>query len=589
MTSRPKRGHAALEGIQGVEAAVANWGQAILPALRFEPEAFERSGNRIMGRQSAGEAFLRAATEASKDHALIGFGPDPRSGQAFEALVRRINPALRTGWTGSDDLRGFAEIGAVHLPDPSIAEQANLRVRAGTAAYSITGITHTLSSASAMRMLSAIPLAPVMPWDGLICTSRAVKSVIDQIFAVQDDYEKWKFGATQKLQRPEMPIIPLGVHAGDFATAGSDRQNARRELGISDDEVVFLFVGRLSFHAKANPHPMYAALEDVAQESGKRLVLLQCGWFANDYIEKAFKDGARRFCPGVRHLWLDGREETDRKAAWAACDVFLSLSDNIQETFGLTLIEAMAAAKPVIATDWDGYKDIVIPGTTGFLVPTMMPDDATGDELALKHAAGSLNYDHYVGQCSQLISVDQRYLRTVTARLAQEPELRRQMGEAGRSRALSVFDWKVVIGQYQDLWAFLRERRSKAQSEKAPQLRGSMADQLPPFRLFSGYATQRLAGTSRIKLRQSSCTARELIEHPFFALAKDLVAPADTIDRILASLQDGTARELSVLEREFPAPAGVITKTVAVLVKMGQLELEPGTETTRTHKAGEHS
>ena len=112
---------------------------------------------------------------------------------------------------------------------------------------------------------------------------------------------------------------------------------------------------------------------------------------------------------------------------------------------------------------------------------------------------------------------------------------------------------------------------------------------MPPFRLFSGYATQRLAGTSRIKLRQSSGTARELLEHPFFSLAKDLVAPADTIDRILASLQDGTARELSVLESEFPAPAGVIAKTVAVLVKMGQLELEPGTETTQTHKAGEHS
>ena len=538
-----------------------------------------------MGRQSAGEAFLRAVVEAAGRTALIGFGPDPKSGHAFQTLVKKLNPGIRTVWAGADDLRTFAEIGAIHLPDPSIAEQASLRVRAGSGAYSITGITHTISSMNAMRMLSAIPLAPIMPWDGLICTSRAVKAVIERIFGVQDDYAKWKFGSTQRLQRPEMPIVPLGVHAGDFATADFDRQKARRDLGISDDEVVFLFFGRLSFHAKANPHPMYTALEDAARESGKRLVLLQCGWFANEFIEKAFKDGARSFCPGIRHLWLDGREETDRQAAWAASDIFLSLSDNIQETFGLTLIEAMAAGKPVIATDWDGYKDIVIPGKTGFLVPTMMPDDAVGDELALKHAAGSLNYDRYIGLCSQMVSLDQRYLRTVTARLAQEPDLRRQMGEAGRSRAVSVFDWKVVIGQYQELWAVLRERRSRAQSEKKPQLRGSMADQLPPFRLFSGYPSRLLAGTTRVKVRQAYCSARELLEHPFFTLAKDLVASADTVDGILDSLKDGTAKELSSLEKEFPAPAGVITKTVAVLVKMGHLELESDSN----HDAGDYA
>ena len=96
------------------------------------------------------------------------------------------------------------------------------------------------------------------------------------------------------------------------------RRKSRSDLGISDDEIVFLFLGRLSFHAKAHPFPMYTALEAVARESGKRLVILQCGWFANEYIEKAFKDGARNFCPSIRHLWLDGRQEKDRKAAWAA-------------------------------------------------------------------------------------------------------------------------------------------------------------------------------------------------------------------------------------------------------------------------------
>ena len=41
---------------------------------------------------------------------------------------------------------------------------------------------------------------------------------------------------------------------------------------------------------------------------------------------------------------------------WAAADVFLSLVDNIQETFGITPLEAMAAGLPVVASDWDGYR-----------------------------------------------------------------------------------------------------------------------------------------------------------------------------------------------------------------------------------------
>ena len=42
-----------------------------------------------------------------------------------------------------------------------------------------------------------------------------------------------------------------------------------------------------------------------------------------------------------------------------AANIFISLSDNIQETFGLTVIEAMAAELPCIVSDWNGYKDLI--------------------------------------------------------------------------------------------------------------------------------------------------------------------------------------------------------------------------------------
>ena len=55
-----------------------------------------------------------------------------------------------------------------------------------------------------------------------------------------------------------------------------------------------------------------------------------------------------------------------------AADIFVSLADNIQETFGLSVIEAMASSLPLVVSDWNGYKDLVNHGFNGFRIPTEM-------------------------------------------------------------------------------------------------------------------------------------------------------------------------------------------------------------------------
>jgi phosphatidyl-myo-inositol dimannoside synthase len=60
-------------------------------------------------------------------------------------------------------------------------------------------------------------------------------------------------------------------------------------------------------------------------------------------------------------------DDRDLKAAYASCDVFVLPS--CQEGFGLVFLEAMAAAKPVVAAAAGGVPDVVIPGTTGILIP----------------------------------------------------------------------------------------------------------------------------------------------------------------------------------------------------------------------------
>ena len=120
--------------------------------------------------------------------------------------------------------------------------------------------------------------------------------------------------------------------------------------------------------------------------------------------------------------------------------MFVSPSDSIQETFGLSVIEAMASGLPVVASDWDGYRDLVEDGRTGFLVPTTTVAGATATATA-RLLIGELNYDHFLAECSQATAVDIAGMGAALTRLVSEGDLRLGMGAAGctgRTRAFRV-------------------------------------------------------------------------------------------------------------------------------------------------------
>jgi hypothetical protein len=267
----------------------------------------------------------------------------------------------------------------------------------------------------------------------------------------------------------------------------------------------------------------------------------------------------------VRHVFLDGRKEEVRSIAWSACDVFISLSDNIQETFGLTLIEAMAAGKPVIATDWDGYRQTVRHGETGFMVPTFMPE-RFGNDLALSHATGSITYDQYLAQASSLVSVDLRALREAIEQLVCAPDLRKRMGLAGRRRAQTLFDWSVILREYKAFWAELAERRSQVVRDLAPRA----ATQLDPGLLFATYPTQQINGSSRFVLRGQGSAWPEIGKHPLFGAGG---VKSELIQIILQNMSDKPI-SLQELTEQMAGPDGDhIVASVSQLLKMGLIEL----------------
>lgn len=173
--------------------------------------------------------------------------------------------------------------------------------------------------------------------------------------------------------------------------------------------------------------------------------------------------------------------------------------DNIQETFGLAPVEAMAAGLPVVVTDWNGFRDTVEDGVTGFRIPTVM--GGNGNPIAMRYQMGADDYNAYLRGTSQAIAMDIGAAADAYYRLAEDANLRRQMGEAARLRARRVYDWSAIIPQYLALWDEQARIRAKAR-EFAPLVPGRQpAPTRPdPFMLFADYPTYRLDPKQRVTL-----------------------------------------------------------------------------------------
>ncbi|MBD2100811.1 glycosyltransferase [Leptolyngbya sp. FACHB-261] len=192
-------------------------------------------------------------------------------------------------------------------------------------------------------------------------------------------------------------------------------------------------------------------------------------------------------------IFVDGRQPQIRQGIWSVADIFISLADNIQETFGLTPVEAMAAGLPVVVAGWDGYQDTVRHEVDGFRIPTLMPPAGCGLDLAVGYHDDSLNYSTYVGHASMMTAVDIDACAQALATLFTQPELRQRLGANGRQRAREVYDWRVVIAAYENFWQELAELRAAA-SSTAPCAPGMPANPLcdDPCQLLAHYPTQSL-------------------------------------------------------------------------------------------------
>lgn len=502
-------------------------------AILFEPEAYSISGPKLMGRNAAGNSFLTGLFKYSTSEFHAAFCADEARAKTFKKFAEDSGSSKALRYISPQSLHELSNIGCLYVPEPGLGTYARQRSLFGHHQWSLCGITHTILSANAMDAITGLLTSPVQPWDALTCTSRAVHASVRTVLDSEIEYLSMRLGAT-KFRLPKLPIIPLGIDVNEFKSTKSDRDLARQILGIADDETVILYLGRLSFHAKSHPAALYESIHKASE--GKKVVLVECGWFANDFIKDAFDEAANTFAPNVRRIYLDGRRVDKRKLAWSCSDIFVSLTDNLQETFGITPVEAMAAGLPVIVTDWDGYRDTIRHGIDGFLIPTSMASTDVGKELARRYAINIDNYDHFCGLTSQLISVDIEAASNSLRALINNNELRKKMGEAGRKRAEEIFDWSKIIKIYEDLWRELDlERTASAKNGQYDQITYPWPARMNPFEAFKSYPTSILNLSTKIQRVQKDVKKDldKIIGLKSFALSRMFIRDRSSFENLI--------------------------------------------------------
>ena len=146
-------------------------------SIYYHPEGYVTTGQRIMGRQAAGESFLRAAAQSGASR-LTCFTDNQTSAQHFADQLPKFGFAGETRWVPMDQPRGLAEDGCLYLPGPNLKDSAWQRAPVGARTYSLCGITHTTASHLAMSSITDLLTSPVRSWDALICTSTAVRDTV---------------------------------------------------------------------------------------------------------------------------------------------------------------------------------------------------------------------------------------------------------------------------------------------------------------------------------------------------------------------------------------------------------------------------
>jgi glycosyltransferase involved in cell wall biosynthesis len=236
----------------------------------------------------------------------------------------------------------------------------------------------------------------------------------DLIIAISDHIAR--FTVARGVRHPaRVRRVYHGIEPQVTRTLEREGQRIRAELHIAPEDFLVGNVGRLA-PQKGQRH-LIAAMPRLLERVPRAHAVIAGGGDLEDYL----RDLADEFGVTDRVHVLGPRK--DVPALMHAVDVFAMPS--IWEGFGLVLLEAMAASRPIVASRVATIPEVVVDGETGLLVPP-------GDPMALADAL---------------------------VELAVNPARARRFGEAGSERLRQRFSIEKMVGDTELLYRELVDER----------------------------------------------------------------------------------------------------------------------------------
>ena len=222
-------------------------------------------------------------------------------------------------------------------------------------------------------------------------------------------------------------VVPYGVDPGTFTRIENAGPLLHKELGLPTESPIIFAVGRMVY--KKGFEYLVRAVPAILREHPEARVVLAGGGDLEDRLKSLVRQ------LGVeKSVIMPGWVSRDKMPLYfSGCDLFVlpSVVDQQGNVDGLpnTLLEAMASARPVVATNVAGIPLAVKDGDNGLLVPQKQP-----------------------GELSSAINL-----------LLDAPQLRHQYGEASRLRVERELNWQTTARTFVELYraALKRRRRSR--------------------------------------------------------------------------------------------------------------------------------
>jgi glycosyltransferase involved in cell wall biosynthesis len=211
-------------------------------------------------------------------------------------------------------------------------------------------------------------------------------------------YSSKKIAQLYGVDKAKIRIVPNGVDTQKFKPS-VDCETIKRQIGI-DSKLCVLFVGRL-IPRKGLHYLIEAAKQIIKEFSQTMFLIVGDGPLRNHLVSDLEKTNL-----SGNFVFLGDVSESALPALYSCADVFVLPS--IQEGQGIALLEAQAAAKPIVAFDVGGVREAVLDKETGLLVKP-----------------------------------DNRELADAIMKLLVSWSLREKMGRRGREFVVDNFSWDV--------------------------------------------------------------------------------------------------------------------------------------------------